>query len=232
LKTLFIPLLFFINLLTYAQSLTGLSGYFKIPSAYISDDAQLSIGGSIFNRKYQPYSDYQKDDADAYILLGYLPCVELSIRLTRQIGAHTPFHNADRMFSGKVKIIEEGEYIPAFTLGLQNPLSTEESANHFNSTYFVVSKLFQLSPIVSTSITVGRGFDWIKAADYEFIGFFGGVEIKYSPSEIINTSLILENTGLVSNIALKLLLFKHFVLLGGFEGFNAFSFGSAFLINL
>jgi len=225
-------MIFSFNTSFFAQSLTGLSGYFKIPSAYISEDAQLSIGGSIFNRKYQQYSDYQKDDAAAYILLGYLPGVELSLRITRAIGSYTPSSNFDRMFSGKLLIIDEGEFIPAFSFGLQNPISTEESANHFNSTYFVISKLFQLSSIVSTSFTVGKGFDWAKAADYEFIGFFGGAEIKISPTDIINMSLIFENTGLVSNIALKLIIFKHFMLLAGFEGLDALSIGSAISINL
>jgi hypothetical protein len=225
-------MIFSLNLSIYAQSLTGLSGYFKIPSAYISEDAQLSIGGSIFNKRYQQYSGYQKDDAAAYILIGYLPRLELSLRITRAIGAYSPSSNFDRMISGKLLIVEEGEYVPAFSLGLQNPFSTEESANHFNSTYFVVSKLFQLSSILNTSFTVGRGFDWIKAADYEFIGFFGGAEIKISPIENLNMSLIFENTGLVSNIALKFIIFKHFVLLAGFEGLNALSIGSAIKINL
>ena len=138
----------------------------------------------------------------------------------------------DRMFSGKFLLLDEGKYIPALALGLQNPYSTLESANHFNSTYFVISKSIEFSPILNASITIGRGFGWIKSADHEFIGFFGGAEISINPFNSIDVSLILENSAVTSNAAIKLLLFNHFAILVGFEGMNALSLGSSIIFNL
>lgn len=209
-----------------------MSGYFKTPTAYVNEDGMISFGASIFNKKYQQYSRFQNHVGAAYITLGYIPRVELSLRITRKIDADYSSHVMDRMFSGKLLVIKEGEYIPAFSIGLQNPYSTLESANRFNSTYFVLSKTIIFSNLFSASVSLGRGFDWIKAADYEFIGFFGGAEIKIQPVELIAVSLIIENTALVSNLALKLFLFKHFAFLVGLEGLDALSVGSTIIFDL
>ncbi len=209
-----------------------MSGYFKTPNAFLSDDGKLLIGYTIFNKKYQYYSGYKEHVGAVFITLGYIPQFELSLRITRRFNAGRSDHTVDRMFSGKLLIFEERGYIPAFSVGLQNPYSTLESANHFNSTYFVISKSVQFSSVFSGSFTIGRGFDWIKSADHEFIGFFGGAEIIINPLNWMSASFIIENTALRSNAAVKILLFNHFAILAGFEGMDALSLGSAIIVQL
>ncbi len=229
---IFLSVLIYLTININAQSLNGITGHFKIPSAYISKDAAVSIGASIFNKKYQTYSEYNNHVGTAYILLGFLPRLELSLRITRKIDSDYSSHVMDRMLSGKVLIFAESGYLPAFSFGVQNPYSTDQLANHFNSTYFVISKTIELTSYLHTGFTLGRGFDWIIAADYEFIGFFGGAEISACASDAFISSIIIENNGSITNMALKLFLFQHFTLLIGYEGMSALSVGTSILINL
>jgi len=209
----------------YSQSLTGLSGLFNIPSGDIIEDGRINVGFNFLERNHLKYAGGQKDVISPFISIGFLPFMEISVRITRQLNYQGESHVMDRMFSAKLKFIDEGNYTPTVTLGLHNPYSTDPGAKHFTSTYLAFSKNFYFNSILDRiHFTVGYGSDIIKAADYQFIGLFGGVSLSFF--DVIE--LIGEYDAERFNTGLRLTLFNHIKFLGGFIGFKHFSGGAAF----
>jgi hypothetical protein len=208
---------------------------FRTPTAEVADDGIITAGASFYNKKYQLYSNYQDHVFGTYITLGFIPRTEVSIRISRKIDSDYTSHVMDRILSAKFLIIKEGNFIPNVTLGLQNPYSTLVSANHFNSTYLVASKNIPIGSFFKNlSLTAGYGSDIIKAADYEFIGAFGGMELTFNLQRYLRThlSLIIEHDAERLNGALKLILFNTVQIMGGLQGFDAFSGNLAFSFSL
>ena len=46
-------------------------------------------------------------------------------------------------------------------------------------------------------MTLGRGFDWIKAADHEYIGFFGGASFDFKTNADDVTIEVVPGIGIV-----------------------------------
>ncbi len=210
---------------TNAQSLSGLSGLFNIPTADLIGDTNINIGANYLERNHLKYGGGKKDVIAPFVTIGFLPFLEVSIRITRQLNYVGESHVMDRMFSGKLKFIEEGRYLPSITLGLHNPYSTDPGAKHFTSTYIVLSKnLYFDSFFNNMHFTLGYGSDIIKAADYQYIGLFGGMSLKVF--DLIE--LIGEYDAERFNTGIRLTLFNHIKLLGGFMDLKHFSGGAAF----
>jgi hypothetical protein len=196
----------------HAQSLSGLSGLFNIPTAETADDGEMIIGVNFLERNHLKYAGGKRDVISPFITVGFLPFLELSVRITRQLNANYTSHVMDRMFSAKVKFINESEFFPSLTFGLQNPYSTLEDANHFNSTYLVLSKNIFINTIINrVHLIVGFGSDIIKAADHQFVGLFGGASIT-----LLNFSeLMIEHDAERFNAGIRLIFFNQIKLLAG-----------------
>lgn len=223
-----IKIIFCLLILTnpnYSQSLTGLSGLFNIPSGDITEDGTIILGANYLEKSHLKYARGIRDVVTPFVTIGFLPFLEVSIRITRQINYHGESHVMDRMFSGKIKFIDENKYFPSVILGLHNPYSTDAEAKHFTSTYLAVSKNFSFSSFLNRiHFTIGFGSDIIKAADYQFIGLFGGVSISFFD----NVELIGEYDAERFNAGIRLTIFNHIKLLGGFMDLKHFSGGAAF----
>lgn len=207
---------------SYPQSLTGISGMFSIPIATINKDGEFTSGINYIERKYLKYANGNRDIINFYVYLNYLPFLEIGLRATRQLNYQGKSHTVDRMFNFKIKLIEEKKYLPVIAFGMNNPVSTEVNANHFNSTYLVITKNIYLSDSTQAlNITLGYGSDLIKAADYQFIGFFGGV--SYKPFNFME--VMIEYDAERFNSALRFTLLNHIKILAGFMGMKDFSGG-------
>lgn len=216
--------LFLVCTLNNAQSLSGLSGLLNIPTADIQKDGSLIIGANFLERNHLKYGGGTMDVIAPFVTIGFLPFLEVSIRITRQLNYQGESHVMDRMFSGKLKFIDEGNYTPTVTLGLHNPYSTDSRAKHFTSTYLVLSKNIEtISFINKFHISVGYGTDLIKAADYQYVGLFGGISLTLFDS----IDMIGEYDAERFNAGLRLTLFNHIKLLGGFMDLKHFSGGVA-----
>ena len=213
----------FISEFINGQSLTGMTGYFNIPSANIIEDGQINVGSSFINKKYLKYTGMQKDVAALFLTFGFIPNVELSGRFTRQLKYTGSQHNIDRVASLKIRFLSESKFIPAIALGLHNPISGLEDANHFNSTYLVGTKSFYFEGTnFLFSLTVGQGFDWIKAADHQFIGTFGGLLIRYG-NQVNIIEIMVENDAERWNAGIRMKLFCFLSVMGGLQGMDSFS---------
>ncbi len=214
------------------QSLTGTTGYFSIPSAEIYQDKAMFFGSNLLNKEYKKWGNLDYHAMDFFVTTTYLPFVELSIRFTRMIDLPKSEYestNGDRMASARFRLLKEGKFHPAVVFGLQNFFTTLQSgdASHFNSTYLVVTKNFKIHKVLqNVGLTAGYGTDVLTSADYQFIGFFGGVKI--TPQDLNFLELMLEYDAEKWNLGTRITVLKHVVFLAGLEGFDAFSGGLSY----
>lgn len=221
-----------------AQSLTGLSGGYSIPTADFQKDKTMFIGYSYLNKAYYPR--YVKSKAYSYsagfFTITFLPFAEVSVRITYPNGynaEHKDIIIGDRMISGRLRPLKEGKYWPAVVIGLQGFYKTTGSgllntegagASYFNSSYIVLTKHFTPDIFIGKiGLSAGYGTDIVAANTYQFIGFFGGINI--SPKNMEYLELMMEYDAEKWNAGLRLTILKHVVLLAGLEGLDAFSFG-------
>lgn len=212
-----------------AQSLTGTTGYFNIPSAEIHPDRTIFFGTNLMNKTYKEWGNPDYHAMNFVVTTTFVPFVELSIRYSRMIDLPSSLYEStvgDRMMSARFQPIKEGKYYPSVVIGFQNFFTTLESGNasHFNSTYFVLTKNFKIPSFIErVGLTAGHGTELLTSADYQFIGLFGGINI--SPKNMEYLELMLEYDADKWNAGMRLTILKHIVLLAGLEGLDAFSFG-------
>ncbi|MDI9592025.1 MAG: YjbH domain-containing protein [Bacteroidota bacterium] len=230
LLNLLIVFLFFSPFMVRSQALTGTTGYYNIPTAELYPDRSMFIGTNLLNREYKKWGRPTHDAMDFFITNSFLPFAEVSIRFTRMIGLDDYSSTVgDRMASVRLRVIDEGRYNPAILIGVHSFFTTLSSgaASHFNSTYLVATKNFKVNHVFENiGFTTGYGSDVLKASDYQFIGFFGGVKI--TPYHLKPVELIVEYDADKWNVGARITILKHIVLLGGLEGFDAFSGGVSY----
>ena len=99
-----------------------------------------------------------------------------------------------------------------------------EGAIHNNALYIVSSKDFAVNykMFTSYSLHLGYGTNKIKASQHNFVGLFGGVDLKFFNM----LELMAEYDGTHSNGGVRVKLFNHISLLGGFLRYKYFSGGA------
>ena len=195
-------------------------------------DRQLTIGVSILDKSIVSFGDYQKKSYTPYLSLSFLPFVEIGGKITRFVDNENNSHEAigDRTFSVRVKVYNESEYIPSVLVGLHDLATVYggEGAVHNNSLYIVCTKNFEVLPKFAIVGTVGYGTDFLNARTHNFVGLFGGIDLKiYSCLE-----LIMEYDGIHSNGGVRVELFNCIYCIGGFLQYKYFSGGAGFKILL
>lgn len=212
------------------QSTTGFSGYFSIPTAELSPDKSVNIGYNQLNRKYYGFYEGKHDLDVGFIDIGFLPIMEVGIRITRPRGFQTENKTTwDRMIASRILPVKETKYFPAVAVGFQGFFTTgkDGGANYFNSTYIVASKNFTTGWFINKfGLSLGYGSDILKASSYQFIGVFGG--FKFSPKNMDNLELMVEYDTDKWNVGARIICFKHIILLAGFEGLDSFSGGVSY----
>lgn len=203
-----------------AQNLSGTEGLLIVPSAEIIKDGSLSVGASYFEKEYLPRS-FQYNALAYYVSVGFLPFMETGIRFTKNLGPRDAL--GDRMFNLKIKLLNESDYIPSVSFGLQDFLySKVEKTNRFNASYFVLTKNFDwFSDLVTLKLNLGYGFRLFSALSYQFIGLFGGISF-----DLFDTvELVAEHEAEFTNAGFKLHLFGHLRLMAAFIDLKHISAG-------
>lgn len=209
------------------QTITGPSGLFTIPTAEVLSDKNISIGVNFLDKKYVEYSNYNYDIATVNIVIGFLPFLELTGRVTR--GLNLISYSMDRYIGLKFKIKGEEKYWPSIAVGLNNPFNTGESAKHFNSTYLVLTKTIALNNLLrEVKVTLGYGSDIVNAVNYQFVGIFGGIDLSFADY----IDLLAEYDGDRFNGGVRVTLFDHLQILAGLMNFESFSGGASFNFQL
>ena len=155
----------------YAQSLSGSTGLVTIPTADMPQDGEISFGASLRNKKNNVRYPDKYHQIAFYISLGYLPFLEVSVRITRQLNYPGKQALGDRMPSIRLRFVKEKEYLPSLVLGAHDFMWAfgGTDAIHYNAFYAVAAKHFNFSDRgIDLGTHIGYGLKLMKAAHYEF----------------------------------------------------------------
>lgn len=215
-----------------AQSLTGTSGLITIPTAEILKDGEVSFGANFMHKEYFTYGFNKYHGLANFATVGYLPFLEISLRLTRKLDYPEPQAIGDRMISVRLRPLKESRFFPALALGAHDfarVTGTAIPTNHFNALYLSASKGFGLRPVIDRiEFHLGYGTDRIEARDHQFVGPFGGISI--SPRPFIR--LMLEHDAEKLNCGLRISILDHIDLLAALIDFKVISGGTSFRFRL
>ena len=206
-----------------AQSVGGVPGYVRVPSATFNSDGTLFLGSSFLPRKYLDYTSTMYDAIAVYTSLTFLSFVEIDLRVTRILGLPSGSHHVvDRVPTIRFRILKEKKYIPAVAIGLHDVITSLESgaARHFGASYVVVTKNFTLPKLfLSIEASAGYGTPWLFWQNNELIGLFGGVALHCTKFPWM--TLLFDYDGATANTGLRVVCFKHLILMAGVLNFNS-----------
>ena len=213
---------------TKAQTIEGTTGLFFIPTAEMQKDGQVIFGTNFEDKSLVAFSSYQRNAFTPFFNVTFLPFFEFSGRITRLINSNNQHEGiGDRTISMRLRLYEESENKPAILIGFHDMAAVYggDEAILNNALYLVLSKHFDFDSKIFNQISLhaGYGSDILHAEHHNFVGVFGGIDFK-----IINAlELMSEYDGLHSNCGLRLKLFDHISLLGGYLQYKYFSGGAA-----
>ncbi len=217
-----------------AQALTGTTGLVTIPTADMPDDGVVAFGSGFLNKVDLPEEIFDAIFPDGlgrfhglayYVTLGYLPFLEVSLRLTRFVDVSEPQALGDRMVSVRLRVFQESHWVPAVVVGAHDLVGTRV----FNALYGVASKHFQLPASTGTlGVHAGYASDAIAAAHHQFSGPFAGV--SYGPAEFVK--ILVEHDGADVSAGVRLTLVERISALVALQHLEGFSAGISYRLFL
>lgn len=183
-----------------AQSLTGPTGLVTIPTAPMPADGDVTVGLNLVDARFHRYDSPERKGHDAlvqYASVGFLPFVEVGMRLTRVLDVPRQALG-DRFVSVRVRLLEERPRVPAVVVGVHDLLGTRI----FHAEYVAASKTLAAGPLGDAGLHVGYGGDWlsIPSDGRQFVGLFGGVSLTPRPG----VTLLAEHDAERMNAGLRL----------------------------
>ena len=162
-------------------SLTGMTGFINTPWCGVMKDREVEFG---YNHipKSVAYDYRGKHPNEVYYgALGFLPHVEVGIRWTVMPGAHpfryllpeSPYVDQDRMFSGRIEVLEPRQGRPGFAVGIEDARGTRR----FHSTYGVAGLPFDIYRL-QNRVTIGYAPHVFTASRRTLDGLFGAFEVS------------------------------------------------------
>ena len=222
------------SLAVKSQSVSGISGYVRIPIATFNEDGSFLFGTSFLPQKYLPYTNFKYDALAVYVSLTFLSFVEVDLRVTRQLNIPSGSnHVVDRVPTIRFRILKEKKWIPAVTLGLHDVVTSLESgaARHFGASYLVVTKNFHIPKLhLDLGTTVGWGATNFFWKNNEFIGLFGGFSLSHDKLNWMN--LLFDYDGVSINSGIRFICFRHLYLTAGTMNFDSFTGTISYRFNL
>ena len=221
-------LLFFLGgfFVALGQSLTGTRGLVRIPTADMYPDKTFSIGATYtpsgyFKRTFgaKQRQIVESPGSNTFITLNILPYLEVMFRYTHELENRvnpTTSYFPDRMFTARLRLIEERKYLPNLTVGLQDLSAafdfTCKNCSNFSSFYFVATKHFLVNDF-NLGITIGNSSDFLDFKARDFKGFFWGGSLSHKT--IPNLEFVMDYDTRMINAAVRTYLWKRLHLLVG-----------------
>jgi hypothetical protein len=148
------------------------------PTAELVSDRNLVAGASFVDKKWAVGRRGVNDNVSYFLTLGYLPRIEVSMRLVVFSGSDftesgTPV--SDRVLSVKALLVREGGLRPAVAVGGEDIVGTQR----FHTLFGVLSKTLNLGVLGSFKIHAGAGADWVDAQNHPLDGVFGGAAWEF-----------------------------------------------------
>jgi len=157
-----------------APSFEGTTGLIRIPTADVTPDGHYVLGTSFIPKQQTSGLHAGKSRSEpAYATVGFLPNLELSLRLTfyPDVGSHFDGrdvdwpYDLDRSLAAQYRLRRQHGWLPALGVGMQDINVGEDSSKVGRAAYLVASH--QHGPL---GLHLGTGTG-------RFEGVFGGVEL-------------------------------------------------------
>ena len=220
------------NRIINTHSISGNAGLIMIPSGYVPNEKNLSLGVHYIPKRYAFVRGPQHGEKAIFFDVSFFPFLEITGKITRPDNIDTnPLGIGERSINFRIRLLEERRYYPSVTVGAHDVLTATN--NRFSSApYIVASK--ELNSIVKLPIYVhlGYGANWDKlgihtkwtSKSYPYLcGFFYGMNYT-----IKNINFMLEYDTNRINFGMSLLFCKKVRLYLSTLGFQAGSFGISY----
>lgn len=238
-----IVITFSFNMHVKAQSLSGMTGLFQIPTAEMMPDKSVRLSHHVIPQKYSVYR------RSAFVRLGYVddeqigytansftltihPRLEVMFRFSYELdvprGPDIEIF-MDRMIAGKLLILKEKNNQPALLIGIHDPGSSSKLLNvsngFFSANYFVASKNFVVSNI-KLGTHLGYAFELFSQRTIEYDGLFGGISVAHHKFDW--SQFVIEYDSFNVNTAIKVILFDRIQIMGGLYNFDQAAYGVSY----
>jgi len=191
------------NIPSLGVGLFGHNGQLITPSAYLPEDRTFRVGyGHLSKDAAFTLLSQQKGVGDgiAYVTLGFLPFMELNVRLTRPYGDNTDNTElgiGDRSYAARFQLLKETEKLPAIAVGFHDLFNL---SSYFNTSYIVASKSFSFSELKFTG-HLGYGHIFQEPFGSYLKGVFGAATVQWKYLEgMIEYDAENINVGIRGNI--------------------------------
>ncbi len=213
-------------------ALGGYTGLILSPTAQMAKDGNIQLGVSYLPPAYALLKGPAYGEKLYSLTLTFLPFLEVHIGVTRPDQVGKAWGIGDRRTGLRVRLLPETAKFPALVVGLHDPPlsfgNEPGQTEYFHALYLVASKEYQLFRQTSLSFHLGYGEDWLKARQYQIVGFFGGVAM--SPWKSV--TFLAEYDSDKINMGFRWVLFHHLQLMGTVFHFDKISGGLSYHFNL
>ncbi len=196
-----------------AQQVMGSHGLLNTPDAQFHADGSMAFGINYIPSEISPAA-IKENSMNYYASISFLPFLELTYRCTilDPVKTNHFFEHQDRSIGGKLKILNEKQYLPAIALGSDDFYTTVGKGNkHFSNAYIVVTKS---NCIGNYNVELSLGYGFFPKESYKLKGLFGGMALSHKKLKHLSIMIDYDSKNLNSGMGFRLL--KHINLYGFF----------------
>ncbi len=229
-------LFFFINPAN-SQSTLGVTGLLNSPTATMSPEGTVKIGGNFLNTNMTP-DTWDYNTFNYYLNITFLPFFEAALTNTAfdlfQEGRK--FNNVDRAVSLRFRILKEKSFIPSIVVGSndiltsnkENYFSPDNGNKYFGMHYIAASKHFDVN---NSKFGIHAAYNILSSTKFSLkYPVSGG--ITFNPGFARNLTLIAEYDTKDFNLGGNILLFNTLFFQFFVQDMKYISFGGHFVIPL
>lgn len=221
--------LLFPRSMVYSQTTLGVTGLLNSPSATMSPEGTVKIGGNFLNTNMTPET-WTYNTFNYFVNITFLPFFEASLTNTAfDLKYEGRFNNVDRSVSLRFRLLKEKNFFPAIVIG-SNDLLTSNTTNYFSSSggnkyfgthYVAISKHLDI-PL--GTIGLHAAYNILSSNKFQLdVPISGG--ISFAPVFFENLNLIAEYDTKDFNLGGNVLLFQHLFFQAFIQDLKYLSFG-------
>ncbi|WP_163211507.1 YjbH domain-containing protein [Bacteroides sp. 519] len=194
------------SIIAKAQYSMGLTGQLNIPTAELNETGTFMGGFNFLPEKTTP-DKFDYNTWNYFVNMTFFSFLEINYKCTLIKGDFMSnkykFREQDRSFSAKLRLLQEGKYLPAIAVGVNDPL--KQGMNYFASLYGVLTK--NLLPKSEHKLALSLGYYHGLNSSTLQDGLFGG--IRYTPAFLKQISAMAEYDSQGFNLGIAAKVWKH-----------------------
>lgn len=236
LPVVFSVFLFFCPTHLKSQSTLGVTGLLNSPSATMSEDGTVKIGGNFLNTNMTP-DTWSYNTFNYFVNITFLPFFEVALTNTAfKLNGSDHFNNIDRSVSVRMRVLKEHTFLPSVVVG-SNDILTSNRENYFSPTkgnkYFGMHYVAASKHLIFNENKLGfhAAYNLLSSKKRKLDNPISG-GITFTPSFARDLAVIAEYDTRDFNLGGSYLLFKTFYMQAFVQDFQYLSFGGYFVISL